>query len=486
MNEALTLLFNLFYLYLLLTAVILLLDNREPSVTIAWLFVFLAFPVFGFILYMLFGRNWRHQRLQSRLTRQFEERKLFRSLAPLTRQQDRTTRQLSRKLASPHLARLAELLRRNSNSLLTTRNRVKIFHQGRDKFAALLKDLEQARRFIHLEYFIWRSDALTRQVHELLARKARAGVEVRILYDFLGSWRFRRRDRRFLRRAGVKLYAFLNFLAPFKLHTLNNRNHRKVAVIDGRIGYTGGMNLGQEYVDGGRRFPAWRDTHLRLEGEAASVLTAIFAVDWHNTTGEELFQKRYFPAPDAGRALPYAPLQVTTSGPDSEWPSIKQLFFQLITSAEKRVYLQTPYFIPDPSVHMALKTAGLSGVDVRIMVAGLPDKRLPFWSAFTFFEELLKAGVRIYHYQHGFLHAKTLAVDSRLASAGTANFDIRSFHLNYELSNLLYDPRLARELEGQFLRDLRRCREFTLADYQRLGYARRLRNSLARLLAPLQ
>lgn len=486
MNEVLTLLLYLFYLYLLITVVFLLLDNREPSATIAWLFLFLIFPVVGFIIYMFIGRNWRHRWLPSGVIKQFDKKKLVQQLAPLIRQQDRAVRLISRRLASFHHARLlAELLRRNSDSLLTTRNQVKLFHRGRDKFAALLPDLEQARRFIHVEYFIWRSDDLTRQVDALLARKARAGVEVRLLCDFLGSWHFRQQDRRQLRRAGVKLYPFFNFLSPFKLHTLNYRNHRKLVVIDGRIGYTGGMNMGREYVDGGRRFPAWRDTHLRIEGQAVAVLSSVFAVDWHNTTGEELFQKRYFPDPDDGRPLPYVPLQITTSGPDSEWPSIEQLYFDLITSAEKKVYLQTPYFIPDPSIHMALKTAGLSGVDVRIMVAGLPDKRLPYWSAFTFFEDLLKAGVRVYHYQRGFLHAKTLTVDSRLATVGTANFDIRSFRLNYELSNLFYDPGLARGLEGQFNRDLRDCREFTLRDYEQLGYAKRLRNSMARLMAPL-
>jgi len=365
---------------------------------------------------------------------------------------------------------------------LATNNRMRIFHHGKDKFEAFLADLQAAKHFIHLEYFIWRSDALGERVKEVLIRKVKEGVAVRVLYDTIGSFWLSGRYIRELRRAGVEMYPYFNFLKPLKFHTLNFRNHRKLAIIDGRIGYNGGLNIGQEYIDGGR-FGYWRDTHLRVEGEAVALYQSIFAVDWYNTTKKELFDIKFYCFDFDFQE--HAPLQVSTSGPDSEWESIKQLYFAMIKSAQKKLYLQSAYFIPDASVFMALKTAALSGIEVKLMVTGVVDHWLPYWSAHTYFEELLKAGVKIYHYKKGLMHAKTISIDGQVCSVGTANMDIRSFHLNYETNSLIYDERAAREIERQFLEDMKECREFTLEDFKALSPPVKIRNSLARLFAPL-
>jgi cardiolipin synthase len=282
---------------------------------------------------------------------------------------------------------------------------------------------------------------------------------------------------------GIKIYPYFNFSSPLRIHTLNYRNHRKIVVIDGITGYLGGMNMGEEYIDGGRRFPHWRDTHLRIQGEAVAILQEVFKVSWFNTTREELAME----INTAFETMEGEPvhIQITTSGPDSAWESIQQLYFLLISSAEHSIYIHTPYFIPDASIVMALKTAALGGIDVRIILTGLLDKRLPYWAALTFIGDLLSAGVRFFYYTRGFMHAKTIVVDDKCCSVGTANMDIRSFQLNYEINALMYDESLAGKIVAMFHHDLEFCREFTRVDYDRLSRPSQLRNSLARLFAPL-
>ncbi|MCA9409058.1 MAG: cardiolipin synthase, partial [Candidatus Omnitrophica bacterium] len=472
-----------FYVYLIFTIALLLLDNREPASTFAWLFVFLVFPVGGLVIYFMIGRNWRRQSRKRKTNEQLLETRLEKILSSLIKKQSETIKFIEGFWSSSYKKKLLRLLSCNSDSVLTTKNTLRIFQKGEDKFNALLDDLKKAEKFIHMEYFIWRSDKLTREIHKILLAKSRAGVEVRVLYDGLGSIFLKGRDIRLLRRAGVKIYPYYDYLTPITMHTLNYRNHRKIVVIDGGIGYTGGMNVGQEYIDGGRRFALWRDSHLRLEGQAVSILEGIFATDWYNTTKEDLLNKEYFPAE---KEIPDAlPIQITASGPDSQWDSIKQLYFMLISSAEEKIYIQSPYFIPDASIYTALKTAALSGVDVRLMITGVPDKKIPYWAAYTYFENLLQAGVRIYHYNKGFLHSKTMTVDSEICSIGTANMDVRSFHLNFEINTLIYDRKTAAQLENDFLQDQKDCKELTMDDYARLGRFAKFRNSTARLFAPL-
>ncbi len=469
------------YVYISITIFYLLLDNRETATTLSWLLVFIFFPFGGIVVYFLVGRGMR-KKVGQTLVRQNLEKRMQEIHQTIVEQQKSDMGWIAEKYSLFEHKKLMELLYRNSDSILTRNTDINIFFEGADKFNVLLEDLSSAYSYIHMEYFIWKSDPLSDQVVEVLKQKIDQGVDVRILYDSIGNYLSKRYLKK-LRGLGIKIYPYYNFQSPLKIHTLNYRNHRKIVVIDGRIGYIGGMNMGKEYVDGGEQFPAWRDTHMRIKGEAVTVLQEIFSVSWLNTTNEYI---DICPVPIsnyAGDSL--LPVQITTSGPDSKWESIKQLYFLLISSAQKTIFINTPYFIPDASIVMALKTAALSGIDVRIMLTGLLDKRLPYWAALTYVGELLNAGVKIYYYQRGFMHAKTIVVDGGSCSIGTANMDMRSFELNYEINALIYDEALAREMEVRFHADMEDARDFTQEDYTAICRPKQLRNSLARLFAPL-
>ncbi|MFO7751796.1 MAG: cardiolipin synthase [Desulfobacteraceae bacterium] len=470
----------LLYVYIFVTTIYLLLENRESSTTLAWLLVFIFVPFFGIVFYLLFGRGTKKNR--TLITPQNLEGRIQGIDAGIVDKQKIEMESLgARYMSSGHL-KLMRLLYRNSHSILTRRNSVKLFFQGKDKFEVLLDDFEKAQKYIHMEYFIWEADDLSDKVVEILRRKAAQGVCVRILYDSVGNHLSGRYLKR-LRRAGIRIYAYYNYLSLYKLHTLNYRNHRKMVIIDGITGYIGGMNMGEEYISGGKRFPSWRDTHMRMQGQSVTVLQEIFSVSWLNTTGEVLDFIKPLQLPAGSDES--VPIQITTSGPDSEWESIKQLYFLLISSAEETIFVHTPYFIPDSSIILALKTAALSGVDVRIMLTGHLDKHLPYWVALTFLKDLLATGVRVFYYTKGFMHAKTIVVDSKTCSVGTANMDIRSFQLNYEINALIYDQAVAGKIEDMFYSDMESAKEFTLEDYNRIHWVKHLRNSLSRLFAPL-
>ncbi|MBU1086920.1 MAG: cardiolipin synthase [Candidatus Omnitrophica bacterium] len=471
-----------YYLYLLVTIVYLLLDNRETSATFAWIFILITFPVLGLIVYLLIGRSRRKSHKYKKYQQQ-ERRSLNLGMETYIYQQQENIKRLSSQADFSTRRKLFELLYRNSNSLLTTNNSIQFFYAGKDKFDALLEDLNNAKQFIHMEYFIWRNDTLTERIKDILINKSRQGVEVRILFDIIGSFRLKKEYIKQMRKNGIKIYPYDNPHSFITVHSLNYRNHRKIAIIDGLIAYTGGMNMGQEYVDGGKRFTAWRDTHMRIVGDAVCLLQSIFVASWQNTTNEKLVGARYFPR--AKEVKSFIPVQITTSGPDAEWSSIEQLYFGLITSAQESIDIQSPYFIPSESIYKALLSAALSGIKVKLIVTGKPDNLLPYWAAFSFFGALLKAGVKIYHYQTGFMHAKAIIVDNEICSVGTANMDIRSFQLNYEVNMLIYDRTLAHDLSTHFDFDVTGCRELTFEEYYSIKPLKKFRNSLARLFAPL-
>ncbi len=469
-------------IYIIVMSIFLLLDNKETSSTFAWLFLIAFFPIVGVLLYFLFGRNLRKKNKKEKREHRRILEMMHRPLLNLIITQPSKRIHVKKLLKHNDTKRLMNLLYKNSDSLLTTANEVNVIQSGEEKFKLLLEDIRKAKSFIHFEYFIWKNDAFTMKLRDILMEKLKEGVEVRILGDALGCFFLKKHYYRRLIKAGAKVKASGDLLYPSKIHTLNYRNHRKIVVIDGKIGYTGGMNLGEEYSTGGRRFKSWRDTHLRLKGESVGVLQGLFALDWYMAAEEELFDEKYYKYYRLNQSVP---LQITTSGPDSEWDSIRQLYLALIASAQEKVYIQSPYFVPDQSLLSFLTTAALGGLDIRLMITGIPDKKIPYWAAYTYFRELLKAGVKIYHYKKGFLHSKTVIVDNEVCTIGTANLDIRSFLLNYELNTLIYDKKITEALEEAFFEDMRHCSQFTLEDYKRLSIFAKLRNSIAKLLAPL-
>jgi cardiolipin synthase len=478
-----TLLWWLSALYGLIVAIFILMENRSPHLTLTWLFAFIFLPVIGVLIYIFFGRDFTLFSGRDKLIKQELTARLSRERVPLLERQKEEIKKL-KQAGPPVYGRLVELMRRTENSPLFPHNRLEILQNGAEKYPRLLADLKAAQHSIHMEYFEWSSDALMQEVKLILLEQAKAGVEVRLLYDPLGS--FLMLSRAYVREmnaGGVKMMPYSSLL---NLHTISYRNHRKLAIIDGTIGYTGGLNMAEAYLKGPRQgnFTGWRDTHVRVTGEAVWGLQTSFIIQWFNTTGENLINPAYFPP--LTETYPYLPLQIVNSGPDSQWKAIRDLYFALITAAQRHIYIQSPFFILDDSLVVALSGAARTGVDVKIMVAPAgPDNSFPYWAGFTYAVNIAKAGGRIFYYQGDYFHAKTINVDSVICSIGSANMDIRSFAINYESNLLIYDEKTTQELEQDFLDDLSHCVEFDLAAYRRSPFLGRLRDSIFRLVSPL-
>jgi cardiolipin synthase len=469
-------------LYVLGAIVFLISENRRPQAALAWMLAFIVAPGFGALLYVLFGRDGKAFSKQGKLLLQNLSANARPLLSPILSRQDAEIARLESGGASHK--RLMMLVRRNSHSALTTRNQVEIQQDATVFYPSLMKDMKEARHSIHLQYFVWGVDDFTDQLKEILIAKAKAGIEVRLLYDPVGSQAgVSRAYVRDMQRAGVRI-------APtsplYRLHTISYRNHRKITVIDGVIGYTGGMNIGKEQLDGGEGFTSWRDTQVRIVGEGSAMLQAVFVVDWYNATRENLFSDAYFPRNVMEPAEDGVPVQILVSGPDSRWAAIRQLYFSMVTTAQRRVLLQSPYFVLDASLAEALTAAALAGVEVKVMLtARASGDPVPGWAGNTYIADVVDAGVRVFLYEKGYLHAKTISIDSEICSIGSANIDIRSFSINYEINAVLYSRPLATKLEADFERDLAYCTEFDPAEYQSRGVVIRFRDSVARLFSPV-
>ena len=471
----------LFAVYAVATTLYIVTENKEPKTTLAWILLIWLFPFLGLLVYIFLGRSHKPFSRERKLLKQIITSESQPNLGELLAQQEECLRDGA--CLSLEQRRVVELCNRNSYSLLTLHNRVEILQNANEKYPRLLEDLRQAKHSIHLQYYIWESDAFTAQVKEILIAKAKAGVQVRGLYDWMGTLgALSRKDLRDFREAGIPVRAYLS-IGLWQLHTISFRNHRKIVVIDGDIGYVGGMNLSEEHLTGGKHFPLWRDTHIRVQGEAAAAMQAAFAVAWYNTTQETLDDPRLYAHSQPDQATP---MQIVSSGPDSEWDAIRQLYFKLITNANTRVFIQSFVIIPDDSIAEAIKAACLSGVDVRIMVMPRGGVyQVPYRASMTFCAEMSRAGAKIYLYQAGYFHAKTIMVDGEMCSIGTANMDVRSFSINYETNAVIYDRALAEELEQDFLNDQKDCTEFTWQEYNKASWSSRLRDSIYRLCSPL-
>jgi len=363
----------------------------------------------------------------------------------------------------------------------TEGNDVQIFTEGGPKFDALVADILGARQHIFLQYFIVRDDSLAKRIIEALTSRAREGVQVRMLVDGLGCLRTPSSLFTPLISAGGEVATFM----PLHLGALNYRNHRKIAIIDGRIGYVGGLNIGNEYLGLSKRFGFWRDTHLRIRGDAVHQLTLSFIMDWNFAHKKEPLSLSgdLFPANNIQPGT--SALQILSSGPDTEWSSIQYAYMKLINSANSQIIMQSPYFIPDDSILEALRLAALSGVDVRIMIPAHPDHPFVYWAALSYLGDLLRAGVRCYKYEKGFIHSKVMVIDECIASIGTANLDVRSFRLNFEINAIIYDLKLAAETAKQFHKDVQDCSEITLAWYNARPRSVRVREAFSRLVSPI-
>lgn len=463
--------------YWLAVVVFIVSEDRNPTAALAWLLVLIALPVLGLVLYFFFGRNWPEITQRSPATRRVREA-VGRFMPTVYRPHRSWARALAADEDRPWVRRNIHLV---DQKLATPPLPVRTcdFHgNGEEYFDALLADLAGAHRFVHMSYFIWKQDALTARITEVLLDRLAAGVEVRILNDFLGCLRHPKDEMKRLAEAGAIVKADVTGLAR-----LNYRNHRKITVVDAEIGHTGGFNVAQEYIDGGKRFPGWRDTGMRITGPGVADLEKLFDIRWLEAHGEDLFDARYYPDP----SLPSGDIMVHTvhHGYDDPWHTLTRSYQLAISGARDRVLLQSPYFVPDQSTLDALVNAAAGGVRVDLMTTSWIDKKIPWWAAESFFEPFLAAGGRIWQWEKGFFHAKSLTIDGTACAVGTLNLDIRSLRINKELMVWVYDPEVAARHEQLFLDDLRDCRELTLDEVRSWGRGRRLRNSASRLFSNL-
>jgi cardiolipin synthase len=470
-------------LYAISVAIFILLDNRSPHLTIAWALTFYLFPIFGLLLYLFFGREFRVFSKQNKLIRQAMNANLSEQLSQAIARQAEEIEKLKR-ADPPVYGRLVELMRRTGQPPLLCRNSLEILQNASRKYPRLIEDMKAAKHSIHMEYYEWSSDKYMQGVKQILLEKVKEGVEVRLLYDPIGS--FYMLSRSYIKEMNAGGVKMVPYSPIYWFHTISYRNHRKIAVIDGKIGYIGGLNMAESYLNGpgGGRFTGWRDTHVRFTGETVWALQASFVVQWYNTTEEQLTDPVYFPPVTEPQG--YLPLQIVNSGPDSQWSAIRHLYFALITAAQHHIYIQTPFFILDDSLAVALSGAARTGIEVKVMLApDGPDGGFAYRAGYTYAQNMAKAGVRIFYYQSDYFHAKTINVDSVICSIGSANMDIRSFTINYEANLIIYDEKTAKQLEEDFLKDLEHCVEFDLAAYNRTSVWSRARDSFCRLFSPL-
>ncbi len=460
-------------------AIMIVLEKRSPFKTAAWVLALILLPVFGVVFYLFFGQEYRKKKLYSR--KGLKSLNIYRKLSFMQlRQFKQSLKQLDPKIREKE--NIIRLLLKNSNALLTTGNQLRILKNAEETYAAIFAAIEKAEHHIHLEYYILEDDEIGNRLKELLIRKRGEGVEVRIIVDDVGSWGLGKKYLSDLRTGDIEIYSFMEVRFPRLTSQVNYRNHRKIVVIDGRTGFTGGINFADRYLKGARNIGPWRDTHLQIEGDAVNCLQVVFAADWYFVIHENLTGRRYFPLPAETEG---SPVQISASGPDTDWESIGQAFFAAIAGAKRKVYITTPYLMPTVEIIFALKTAALSNVDVCILMPGKSDSVIPRWSSYSYIEELLEAGVRIFFYQAGFLHSKFLIVDDFFSSIGTTNLDFRSLETNFEVNAFIYDEAFTGTLEKQFKADLRNSREVKLEKWRERRWHFKLRESIAHLVSPL-
>ena len=471
---------NLIYIVTaIVVSISIILDNRNPSKTISWIIILFVLPFIGLIIYFMIGQNYRKQKIFTK--KGMED---FRRIQSLSEKQliELSSGVLLNDEKIRSKLHIISLLLKNGKALLTRKNRATILNNGNEIFSSIISELRKAKEHIHLECYIIEDDMIGNQIKNILIAKSLEGVKVRMIYDDVGSWKLSSRYLDQLRRAGVEVYPFMPVKFPFLANKVNYRNHRKTIVIDGRTGFVGGVNIADRYIYGNKNIPFWRDTHLKIEGEAVNSLQAVFLIDWYFVTGEELNEDLYFRKSNIKSSNL---VQIISSGPDSDWASIMQSFFSAITTASNYIYIAVPYFIPNESILTALKTVSLSGIDVRIILPARSDSYLAYYGTMSHAEELMEAGINVYLYKKGFIHSKLVMVDDIFSSVGTANMDIRSFDDNFEVNALIYDEKITNELKQYFFEDLKECEMLSYEEYKKRGFSRKFKESVARLFSPL-
>ena len=483
MKEGIYWLLVLIYLVILVYTIIrILLDTRSTPKTLGYLLLVMIVPVAGIILYYSFGINYRH--LSSTFKESKDQSELDKAYVNLV---NNKTDDL-RKSAAEEIGSYDGLVNflENIGTEYLSENHFKLLVNGEQKFPEVLSSLQKARHFIHMEYYDWENDTRGNEIKNILLEKVKEGVEVRVLYDDYASRKIKRNIVKELKNGGVLIYPKIKLRLRRFANRVNHRDHRKLIIIDGAIGFIGGINISDRYdntIDTGLY---WRDTHMKISGPLVNSLQRHFVVSWNSSAKESLQPTQgLFPVLDNYEPEGIPALgQVIAGGPIYPMSNIMLSYFRIFTLASKKLYITNPYFIPNESILDALKESAVSGVDVRLMLPDKSDSAIVGAASRFYFHELLKAGVRIFLYRKGFVHAKTVVADGRLSVVGTANMDIRSFDLNFEIMSVVYGKEFAAQLEGVFMQDLTECREISLEDFEEnTGVIKKLAYSIARLIS---
>ncbi len=459
--------------------IVLLVQRKDPVKTIAWIAIILLIPFVGLVLFYFFGQSYRKMKVFFR-----KELSDFRQVEKhLSWQNKHLIHNLLQN--DPDLISkigAVKLLFNNSKALITMHNKIEILQNGEEVFPSLFEAIEHAKHHIHVQFYIIEEGVVGNRLKDLLIRRAKEGIEVRVLYDDVGSWGLSKEYINELKKAGVEIEVFLPVRFPRFAQRINYRNHRKIVVVDGKIGFIGGLNIADRYLFGTSEIGVWRDTHLKIVGTAVQSLQLIFLTDWHFATNQLLSSDVYFPE---YKTKERSIVQIIASGPDSDWNSIMQAYFYLISTAKQYVYMSTPYFIPNESILTAIKTISLSGVDVRIILPHKSDSKLTYYGSLSYVPELLEANVSVYTYKKGFTHSKVLIVDDIVSSVGTANMDLRSFDQNFEVNALIYDKSITLKLKEAYFEDLKYCDKVILEDYLAKPFFNHLAQGIARIFSPI-
>lgn len=465
--------YSIVTLYMLTVLVILgviLSENRNPVKSLAWVTVLVLLPIVGIVLYIFFGRSIKNTRMISRRKR----RQLKRAASGLSIDINALDH------SEPTLQQI-RLARSITGTNYYSNNDITVFTNGTAKFAALERDIANAKSYINLQYYIFEDDEIGRRIADALIERAQNGVKVRVIYDHVGSLHTHNIFFERLMDANIEIYPFFKVTFPPFGTRINWRNHRKICIIDGEVGYIGGMNIADRYIDGGKHFKSWRDSHLRVEGPAVAALQASFAVDW-SFMGKPLLKQ---PLPCLQTAPGNMSAQLISAGPTSKWSNIEFMFHKAISGARKRIYIQTPYFLPTEALLTALQTAALAKIDVRIMLPRHNDSHMLRYASFSYIEECLQSGIKIYLYEDGMLHAKNLIIDDEMASVGSTNFDFRSFEHNFEANLFVYSQEFNQRMTDIFISDMRHSSRILASNWSKRPRSAKICESVLRLLAPI-
>mgnify|MGYP001005912447 CR=1 FL=1 len=452
------------------TIVIIILDNRNPVKTMAWILILLFLPIVCLVFYFFFGRSQRRERI---IGRKSYDRLLKKPMAEYLAQDCSEVQY--------EYSRLIRLFQHTNQAFPFEGNRVAVYTEGYTKLQSLLRELQKAKQHIHMEYYIFEDDAIGRMVRDVLIEKASHGVEVRVIYDDVGCWNVKDGFFKEMKEAGIEVYAFLRVAFPVFTSKVNYRNHRKIIVIDGKVGFMGGMNIADRY-DKGTSWGTWRDTHFKFVGKGVHGLQSVFLIDWYVVSKKLLNDRIYYPAAEI-----YSDniMQIATSGPVGQWRTLLQATIFMIANAKKYIFIQTPYFLPTEGLNQALQTSALGGVDVRLMLPKRSDTRSANMASHSFIDEMVKAGVKVYLYKPGFLHSKLVVSDDALTSIGSANMDFRSFEHNFEINAFVYQKEFALQMKRIFTHDMHHCERLIPSRWLKRPLKQRMAESFMRLFSPL-